>query len=975
MKNFWSNHKILWGIIIGLVIVIVVGGGWRWRDYNSSWIVIVKRKRADILQAANNLYDKGEYKKAKRVFEQLIFLRDSYPSIVSEAWYRIGHCEYYLKKYSSARGTFKTYLNRYENKNLGSYGSFRQARLFMAKAYIKQENKDYEQAYLDFDALAVEGITSSIQEEAMYYAAYSLNRLKAYDEALGRYTEFLTQFPHSKFVLDAYFDKGNIYANKKDYNLALTNYELALRCTNSQNRESEIQLQIGNTYYNQRNFEKAFKVYNELLETYPESEQVLYARRVRADIYKRKKQWDAAIEEYKKIGDYIGNSKVVVNVPSGFDRKDMPLFLSPSENSKSVNVLGDDGFLRSVDLMPLSYYEIGKISAEKKDFEEAFKWYAKIIKDYRTDPIVPSALYNAMKALNALRDSGELEREVQSELCEILDLKLEDLEELEKEAVLKRFSDKYIAYLRVPKTLWLLKALIGGLLSVEGKDVRVEHNVVDYLKIRYPGERGTEAELELCEILEKRPEDIRKLKIKEVLLEHFAFHPFLSKNEAKLQNALLAAETQLKFADIKREELEDYTGAATEYAKLVNYPQMPHPRVDLLKLQGKYYEAHCHEKESASDKSVGAYQEVIRLFEATFLPLIDTPNIDMPHLTEAQFGYCIQTARYYVGNAYFATNQFDKAIDTFGEFMKKADIENEKVKEQVKTARDKIEEARRKLVTKTERPRSSSDASQNPDSSEKSRSAKNLTPRQKIAQIARESTVLLTMEYSDGKKIPKGTGFFVRSDLLATNYHVIEGAIGGTARLVGEKQMSYAIVGYTAIDPDRDLAILKVRAFSVKHLPLGDSKNVDPGEAVYPIGNPLGLVNVVSDGQISSIQWVDSIREFLNGRSKWVSDVQRENTPHKLLMMTAPISGGNSGGPVLNNDKEVIGVSVGSTVGRLEHYSVIDKEGNKVKPERYVLVLSHNAQNLNFAVPVNYLRALLKRTGPTKPLSDLVVVN
>ena len=243
---------------------------------------------------------------------------------------------------------------------------------------------------------------------------------------------------------------------------------------------------------------------------------------------------------------------------------------------------------------------------------------------------------------------------------------------------------------------------------------------------------------------------------------------------------------------------------------------------------------------------------------------------------------------------------------------------------------------------------------------------------QDIAEIASGSTVFIEtegiLEYESGKRIEgrirSGSGFFVGHGQIATNYHVIEPKyppyndkdaeddvvfvhpLRGSARLVGTDR-KYAIIGYTAIDPDRDLAILKVKPFGTKLLPFGNSDEVNLGEAVYPIGNPLGLVNVVSDGQISSIQWVESIRALLNNRSELVSDVQRNDTPHKLIMMTAPISRGNSGGPVLNSKGEVIGISVGgATVG----------------------------QNLNFAVPVNYLKALLKRTGPPKPLSDLEIV-
>ena len=118
MKKISSDYRVLWVIIMVLVVVITIGGVLWWRDHNSSGLVRIKRKRADILQVAKGLYDKGEYKKAVNTFAQLTLLRDADPYIVSEARYKWGFCEYYLQDYRSARRVFKIYLNSYENKTL-----------------------------------------------------------------------------------------------------------------------------------------------------------------------------------------------------------------------------------------------------------------------------------------------------------------------------------------------------------------------------------------------------------------------------------------------------------------------------------------------------------------------------------------------------------------------------------------------------------------------------------------------------------------------------------------------------------------------------------------------------------------------------------------------------------------------------------------------------------------------------------------
>jgi len=192
---------------------------------------------------------------------------------------------------------------------------------------------------------------------------------------------------------------------------------------------------------------------------------------------------------------------------------------------------------------------------------------------------------------------------------------------------------------------------------------------------------------------------------------------------------------------------------------------------------------------------------------------------------------------------------------------------------------------------------------------------------QEIAKKAFGSTVLLVMEDANGQPLSLGSGFFVRDGEIASNLHVVEGAAKGYAKLVGEKT-KYDIQGITAVDAERDLVVLKISADRSQALSLGNSDAVQIGEPVYAVGNPQGLEGTFSQGIVSSI---------------------REVGADKLLQITAPISPGSSGGPVLNGKGEVIGVSVATFRG---------------------------GQNLNFAIPSNYLKTLLAKSGAAKPLAQ-----
>ncbi len=201
--------------------------------------------------------------------------------------------------------------------------------------------------------------------------------------------------------------------------------------------------------------------------------------------------------------------------------------------------------------------------------------------------------------------------------------------------------------------------------------------------------------------------------------------------------------------------------------------------------------------------------------------------------------------------------------------------------------------------------------------------AQTTLPAEDIAEKALAATVYLEMKDTNGRTLGIGSGFFVKSNIIATNYHVIEGAAKGTAKLVG-KNTTYNIEGFSAIDRENDLALLKVTASGIKPLSLDDSDKVRIGEKVYVACNPKGLEGTFFDGIISS---------------------RRDKDTKERLQMTATISPGSNGGSVLNSKGKVIGVSV--SVHR-----------------------SLDAQNLNYAIPSEYLNKLLIQSKSTKPFSQ-----
>ena len=196
-----------------------------------------------------------------------------------------------------------------------------------------------------------------------------------------------------------------------------------------------------------------------------------------------------------------------------------------------------------------------------------------------------------------------------------------------------------------------------------------------------------------------------------------------------------------------------------------------------------------------------------------------------------------------------------------------------------------------------------------------------LTPAE-IARRAFPSVVLLSMQDARGQPISLGSGFFVGNDVVVTNFHVIDQASAGYAKIIGQST-KLDIKGIVGLDALHDLALLQLDSSSAPPLPVAPRLSVNVGDAVYAIGNPRGLEGTFSQGIVSSV---------------------REFGADRVLQITAPISPGSSGGPVLDQTGTVVGVSVASLT---------------------------NGQNLNFAIPADYVTTLQKKQTELRPFKGV----
>lgn len=201
-----------------------------------------------------------------------------------------------------------------------------------------------------------------------------------------------------------------------------------------------------------------------------------------------------------------------------------------------------------------------------------------------------------------------------------------------------------------------------------------------------------------------------------------------------------------------------------------------------------------------------------------------------------------------------------------------------------------------------------------------------------------------------------GSGFVVSSDgMILTNKHVVEYEnLKYTVILQNGEKYEAKIL---AKDPVQDLALLKIEKTGLLALPLGDSEKIQIGQTVIAIGNALGeFPNTVSVGVVSGL----SRKIVAQGRGTL-------ETIEELIQTDAAINQGNSGGPLLNLEGQVIGINTAmaygaENIGFAIPINKAKKAINDVKEKgkiiypflgvRYVLV--NDAIQAQFNLPVNY---------------------
>lgn len=192
---------------------------------------------------------------------------------------------------------------------------------------------------------------------------------------------------------------------------------------------------------------------------------------------------------------------------------------------------------------------------------------------------------------------------------------------------------------------------------------------------------------------------------------------------------------------------------------------------------------------------------------------------------------------------------------------------------------------------------------------------------QLYAELAK-STALIQVFNSSGQRTAIGSGVVIDSGIVITNCHVTRAGIEIKVQIAGQNYPAKVMVA----DEVYDLCKLQGSSISAPAVRMGSADNLRIGQKVYALGAPQGLELTISDGIISSLRSL--------------------NESGKLIQTTTPISPGSSGGGLYDSSGQLVGITT------FQHRS---------------------GQNLNFAVPVDWIRSMQNRKSAGVGVGGLTI--